>query len=316
MNRNMNLRSRRSLSIQGKPEPPPASVSRAVTTPGRRTPGASARRPLLRPLGGGLSYVVMVLVVLAAVLPVLIMVRIAFTPPADWNTVPVNWFAAPYLDSFSEVLSGTFPNKLMNSFAVSLATTGIVVVLSAIAGYTLARVRSRHKERFLFFVLSTRMGPAVVFALPLYILATNVGLIDTYLGIIMVYTTYNLAFGIWMMHGFFLDVDPEIVDAGLVDGLSEWGVFWRVALRIAIPGVIATAILVFIFTWNEFFYAFVLTRRDAATFPTAIPGFFGAFQVDWGQMFAASTLGVLPPVVFGILVRRWLARGLSGGLVE
>jgi multiple sugar transport system permease protein len=258
----------------------------------------------------------MVLFALAAVLPVLLMVRIAFTPPADYFTMPVNWLAAPYLGSFSQVLSGSFPHALMNSFVVSLATTVIVVFLSAIAGQALARIRSRQKDRFLVLVLGTRMGPAVVFAVPLYLLASKVGLIDTYLGIIMVYTTYNLAFGIWMMHGFLMDVDPDIMDAGFVDGLSEWGVFRRISLPLAIPGLIATTILVFIFTWNEFFYAFVLTSQVAATFTTTIPGFFGAFTVEWGELFAASTLGVLPPVIFGILVRRWLARGFSAGLLD
>jgi multiple sugar transport system permease protein len=258
----------------------------------------------------------MALVVLAAVVPVLLMVRIALTPPADWRTMPVDWFAAPFTESFSQVLNGGFPHSLLNSFIIATLTTAIVVALASIAGHALARMRGRRKERFLLLVLGTRMGPAVVFALPLYMLATQAGLVDTYAGIILIYIVYNLAFAIWMMHGFFVDIAPELEEAGLVDGLSEWGVFWHVSLRIAAPGVIATATLVFILTWNEFFYAFVLTRQTANTFPTTIPGYFGAFQVDWGQMFAASALGVLPPVIFGVLVRRWLARGLSGGLVE
>lgn len=262
------------------------------------------------------SYVFMTLVVLGAIVPVLLMVRIALTPASDWRNMPVDWFRSPFMDSFDQVLSGNFPRTLLNSLIVAVLTTALVVVLASIAGHALARMRSRHKERFLFFVLGTRMGPAVVFALPLYLLATRAGLVDTYAGIIAVYVVYNLAFAIWMMHGFFLDVPPEVEESGLMDGLSEWGVFWRVSLRMTVPGVIATATLVFILTWNEFFYAFVLTRQVANTFPTTIPGYFGAFQVDWGQMFAASTLGVLPPVIFGLLVRKWLARGLSGGLVE
>lgn len=287
-------------------------------TPAERpvSPPSPARRPL-RVLGADLaSYVGMLAVVLAALVPVVLMVRIALTRPANWHDMPVDWTAAPYTASFTEVLNGSFPHNLANSLIVSVATTVLVVLLSAVSGHALARMRSKHKERFLFFVLSTRMGPAVVFALPIFLLAVKVGLVDTYLGIVAVYTVVNLAFGIWMMHGFFLDVPAEVEEAGLVDGLSEWGVFWRISLRLAVPGLIATAILVFVFTWNEFFYAFVLTRQVASTFPVSIPGYFGAFQVDWGQMFAASTLGVLPPVIFGILVRKWLAKGLSGGLVE
>lgn len=286
------------------------------SSPATRPDLQATRRPARAVLGRSGAYLLMVLIALIAVVPVLLMLRVALTPASDWRTMPIDWFRAPFTDSFAQVLSGSFPSSLLNSFVIATVTTAVVVVLSAITGHALARMRSKRKENFLFFVLSTRMGPAVVFALPLYLLATKAGLVDTYVGIILVYIVYNLAFGIWMMHGFFLDVPSEVEEAGLMDGLSEWGVFWRVSLRMAVPGLIATATLVFILTWNEFFYAFVLTRQAANPFTTTIPGYFGAFQVDWGQMFAASVLGVLPPVVFGVLVRRWLARGLSGGLVE
>lgn len=273
--------------------------------------------PTMARIGSSLiGYLAMIVVILVALLPLLLMLRIALTKPADWFAMPVKWTSAPYWQSFSDVLGSTFPHNLTNSLIVSIATTVAVTVLSAMAGHALARMRSRHKERFLFFVLSTRMGPAVIFALPIYLLAVKLSLVDTHLGLIAVYTVTNLAFGIWMMHGFFIEVPPEIEEAGLIDGLSEWGVFWKVSLRLASSGVIATAILVFVFTWNEFFYAFVLTRSEASTFPVTIPGYFGSFQIDWGHMFAASALGVLPPVIFGVLVRKWLARGLSGGLVE
>ncbi|MBW4721382.1 carbohydrate ABC transporter permease [Saccharothrix obliqua] len=270
------------------------------------------RRTLFRTAGG----VLMVLIAAVFVMPLLVMLRIALTAPADYREMPIDWFSAPYWESLLGVLRSDFPGKLLNSLGVSVVVTVIVVVLSALAGHALARLRSRSRERFLFFVLSTRMGPAVVFALPIYLLAANVKLIDTHVGIVLVYTFYSLAFGIWMMHGFFLDIPAEVEEAGQLDGLGNWGVFTRISLGMVRPGLIATAILVFIFTWNEFFYAFILTRSSAATFPTAIPGYFGAFQVDWGSMFSASALGVLPPMVFGLIVRKWLTTGLSGGAVR
>lgn len=261
-------------------------------------------------------YVTMIVTSLVCLVPVAIMLRIAVTPQVNWRDMPIDWFGPVDWTAFQSVLSSGFPHALLNSFIISLTTTVIVVVLSAMGGHALARMRSKRKEGFLFAVLGTRMGPAVVFAVPIYLIAANLGLIDTYLGIISVYIVYNLAFGIWMMHGFFLDIPAEVEEAGLIDGLSEWGVFRRVSVPMAASGVIATAVLVFVLTWNEFFYAFVLTQRVAGTFPTTIPGYFGAFQVEWGSMFAASTLGILPPVIFGILARKWLARGLSGGLVD
>lgn len=267
--------------------------------------------------GYRLFNVVIGLFILAAALgPVIIMVRIAMTPRPEIRSMPIDWFLAPDWTAFFEVLQSEFPRSLMNSAVVSLLTTVIVVGLSASAGHALARLRGKNREQFLLIVLGTRMGPAVIFAVPIYLLAARAGLIDTLPGILAVYLIYNLAFGIWLMHGFFLDVPAEVEEAALLDGLSEWGVFSRVSLPMASAGLIATAVLVFIMTWNEFFYAFVLTQRNIGTFPTTIPGYFGAFEVEWGMMFAANSLGIIVPVIFGILARKWLAKGFSGGLVD
>ena len=275
------------------------------------------REAIVRTVRSSIYDVVVGLVILAvAVGPVLIMVRIALTPTADIRNMPIEWFQAPDFGAFNSVLNSAFPQSLLNSALVALLTTVIVVALSALAGHALARVRGPGRERFLMIVLGTRMGPAVIFAIPIYILAARAGLVDSLVGILAVYLIYNLAFGIWLMHGFFLDIAQEVEEAGLIDGLNEWGVFARVSLPMAAPGLIATSVLIFIMTWNEFFYAFVLTARNWGTFPTTIPGYFGAFQVEWGLMFAANTLGIIVPVVFGVLARRWLARGFSGGLVD
>ncbi len=275
------------------------------------------RRDRGRKIRSSLFDVVVGLIILAiAVGPVIIMVRIALTPKADVRNMPIDWFQAFDLTAFTTVLNSEFPKSLWNSAVIALLTTVIVVALSALAGHALARLRGPGRERFLMVVLGTRMGPAVIFAIPIYILAARAGLVDTLVGILAVYLIYNLAFGIWLMHGFFLDVPQEVEEAGLIDGLNEWGVFARVSLPMAAPGLIATAVLIFIMTWNEFFYAFVLTGRNWGTFPTTIPGYFGAFQVEWGMMFAANTLGIIVPVIFGVMARRWLARGFAGGLVD
>ena len=262
------------------------------------------------------DIVVGLLILALAVGPVIVMVRIALTPRVDIRNMPIDWFQAPDFAAFIAVINSEFPRSLWNSAVVALLTTVIVVALSALAGHALARVRGPGRERFLMVVLGTRMGPAVIFAIPIYILAARAGLVDSLVGIIAVYLIYNLAFGIWLMHGFFLDIAQEVEEAGLIDGLNEWGVFARVSLPMAAPGLIATSVLIFIMTWNEFFYAFVLTARNWGTFPTTIPGYFGAFQVEWGMMFAANTLGIIVPVVFGVMARRWLARGFAGGLVD
>lgn len=262
-----------------------------------------------------LRYSALVGVFIATVFPLLFMIRVAFTAPNRYRQPSPDWFAPVYMDSMRAVLDGGFVGLLINSLILAVGTTAFVMLIASVAAHALARQRSvRLRRHVMFFALSTRMGPAVVFAVPFFVMMSELSLIDTYPGMFAVYLFYNLAFAMWLLHGFFVDVPTDIEEAGLVDGLTSFGAFLRIAIPSALPGIVATALLVFIMTWNEFFYALVLTQRDVGTFPTGIPAFFGAFTVEWGQMFAASALGVIPPLVFGILMRRYLVRGLSLGV--
>jgi multiple sugar transport system permease protein len=265
----------------------------------------------------GLRYLALTVVLVLILFPLFYMVRVAFTSPRLYRTPEPDWFAPIYLDSMRSVLDSGFMGLLLNSAILSVGTTAAVMAVASVAAHALARQRSVGLRRHvMFFALSTRMGPAVVFALPFFVMMSEVNLIDTFPGMFGVYIFYNLAFAMWLLHGFFVDVPTDIEEAGIVDGLSSFGAFLRIAVPSALPGIVATAMLVFIMTWNEFFYALVLTQRDVGTFPTGIPAFFGAFRVEWGQMFAASALGVIPPLLFGLIMRRYLVRGLSLGATE
>jgi multiple sugar transport system permease protein len=268
--------------------------------------------------GRVLAQLCALLLILLSLFPFLFMLRVALASDRDYlSGIEVLWSAVT-LDNFVRVYSGTnITSYLFNSLVFSTLTTAVVLVIGAMAGFGLAKARNAAvRDNVMFFVLSTRMGPPVVFAVPLFLLLLNFALIDTYTGLLLVYVFYNLAFAIWLMYGFFREVPTEIEEAGLLDGLSPLGVFGRISLPQVVPGLIATGIFVFIFTWNEFFYALVLTRDTARTFPAAIPQFFGAFRVEWGEMLAASAMGVIPPLIFGILIRRYLVRGLSMGAVK
>jgi multiple sugar transport system permease protein len=269
-------------------------------------------------LGRALAQVAIVILVVVSLFPFLFMLRVALSSARDYLS-GIKVLSAPLtFENFAEVYGGTdLGLYLLNSLLYSVLTTLIVLVIGSMAGFGLSKARNALvRDNVMFFVLSTRMGPPVVFAVPLFLLLTNLLLVDTRAGMVLVYTFYNLAFAIWLMYGFFSEVPPEIEEAALLDGLSPLSVFRRISLPLVVPGLMATGILVFIFTWNEFFYALVLTRDVAKTFPAMVPQFFGAFRVDWGQMLAASTLGVIPPLVFGLLIRRYLVRGLSLGSVK
>ena len=269
-------------------------------------------------IGRVLAQAAIVILVVIALFPFLFMLRVAFSSTRDYLS-GIKILSAPLtFENFAEVYGSTDLGRyLFNSLLFSVLTTLIVLVIGSMAGFALAKARNALvRDNVMFFVLSTRMGPPVVFAVPFFLLMTNLLLVDTRVGMLLIYTFYNLAFAIWLMYGFFSEVPPETEEAGLLDGLSTLSVFTRISLPQVVPGLMATGILVFIFTWNEFFFALVLTRDVAKTFPAMVPQFFGAFRVEWGQMLAASTLGVIPPLVFGLLIRRYLVRGLSLGSVK
>jgi multiple sugar transport system permease protein len=269
-------------------------------------------------LGRVLAQVAIVILIIVALFPFLFMLRVAFSSARDYLS-GIGVLSAPItFENFVAVYGGTeLGLYLFNSLLYSVVTTLIVLIIGSMAGFGLSKARNALvRDNIMFFVLSTRMGPPVVFAVPLFLLLTSLLLIDTRVGMLLVYTFYNLAFAIWLMYGFFSEVPPEVEEAALLDGLSPLSVFRRISLPLVVPGLMATGILVFIFTWNEFFFALVLTRDVAKTFPAMIPQFFGAFRVDWGQMLAASAMGVIPPLVFGLLIRRYLVRGLSLGSVK
>jgi multiple sugar transport system permease protein len=269
-------------------------------------------------LGRVLAQAALVALIVIALFPFLFMLRVAFSSARDYLS-GIGVLTAPLtFENFVEVYGSTeLGLYLLNSLLYSVLTTLIVLVIGSMAGFGLAKARNvLVRDNIMFFVLSTRMGPPVVFAVPLFLLLTSLLLIDTRIGMLLVYTFYNLAFAIWLMYGFFSEVPPEVEEAALLDGLTPLSVFSRISLPLVVPGLMATGILVFIFTWNEFFFALVLTRDVAKTFPAMVPQFFGAFRVDWGQMLAASTMGVIPPLIFGLLIRRYLVRGLSLGSVK
>lgn len=257
-----------------------------------------------------------VLIAAVCLFPWLVMMRVSLLPANQYFETPLAWTAAPDTSHFAELLSSDFPRYIGNSFLISLSSTLMVVVIGTMAAFGIARYRFGKRDSLLFFILGTRMGPAVVFAVPMYMMMVKAKLIDTFPGMILIYTFSNLAFCIWMMFSYFRDMPPEFEEAAMLDGLNEFGVFVRIAVPMAGTGLIATAILTFTFIWNEFFYSLIMTRTVAKTFPSHVPSFFGAYSIDWGGMFAASVLGTIIPIVFGIAVRKYLARGLSMGTVK
>jgi multiple sugar transport system permease protein len=181
----------------------------------------------------------------------------------------------------------------------------------------LSRWHFRGRGAVAFWILATRMAPPVAFTIPFFMAYRRIGLIDTQSGLVLIYLTFNLALVIWMMRNFFDGVPRALEEAAWIDGCGVWTAFARITLPLAAPGLAATGVLCFILSWNDFFYALILTRTRAMTAPVAIVNFMQYQGWEWGKIAAGGTLVMLPVVLFSIFVRRYLVAGLSaGGLKE
>jgi multiple sugar transport system permease protein len=211
---------------------------------------------------------------------------------------------------------GTALPAFRDSAIISITATLLAIAIGTSAGYAFSRFGSQvGGERLAFWLLTTRMTPPIVAALPLFFLFQGVGLVDTYQGLILAYLAFNVPLATWMMRGFFNDVPRSYEEAAYLDGYSVFRTFFRVTLPLVMPGIIATTILVWIFTWNEFLIALVLSGRDVSPFPPVLPTLASGYQVQWNNITALSLFAIIPPVLIIVLFRQHLVRGLSLGAV-
>jgi multiple sugar transport system permease protein len=257
-----------------------------------------------------------VLVLLILVLfPALWMLQLSFKPSGD--IFDLSLVFTPSLDNYRALWKGLFPGSFGNSVVVSLAATALSLVLGVPAAYALSRSRFRARRSIALWILATRTAPPVAFTIPFFLAYRYLGLIDSLGGLVLIYLTFNLALVVWLMRNFFEGVPRALEEAAWIDGCGTWSGFRLIALPLAAPGLAATAVLCFILSWNDFFYALILTRTRAMTAPVAIVNFMQYEGWEWGKIAAGGTLVMLPVLIFGMLARRYLVRGLtSGGLKE
>lgn len=262
-------------------------------------------------------YIILALLVMLELSPIIMMLRVSMLPKKDVFSLPQSFWSELTLEHYIYVIERTrFLELLKNSVINATATTAFAMILGIPAAFVLAKYRFARSEGVLMLLLGSRMGPPVAFGVPVFEMFLRLRLIDTRIALILVCMLANLAFVIWLLYGFFRETDASVEEAAMLDGLNEWGVLTRISLPVVLPGVIAAATMVFIMSWNEFFYSLILTRNEASTVPVLIPSFFGAFAIDWGGMFAACLLSSLVPILFGIAVRRFLVRGFTMGALR
>lgn len=262
-------------------------------------------------------YAILIGYTVVAIFPLYWLLATSLKLPLEvFSASPIGFFEITWQNYRTVLLEDAFPRFLLNSMMISLLTVVITLPIGCLAGYAFARLPVKNKDAWFFTALTTRMAPPVVFAVPIYLLMVRFGLVDQHAGIIAIYVFMNLAFCIWLTRGFFEEIPPEVEEAAMVDGVSRLGAFLRVTIPLAKSGLIATAVLMFIITWNEFFFASILTQNTAKTFTVHLTSFFGSRRILWGELAAASTIGSLVPIAFAVMMRRYMIRGLTFGIVK
>ena len=253
---------------------------------------------------------------LVVVFPVGWMASMMLKPEAIMFVRPPVWIFRPTLEHFDYVLAHGFAGSLLASLVVAGVSTALVVVIGTPAAYAFARFPIRRRDDLLLFVLATRMAPPIALVIPFYLIYARVGLLDTYAGLIVAYLTFNLSFYVWVLRSFCRDLPVELEEAARADGYPRGQVLLRVVLPVLRPGIIATAVLCFIFAWNEFLYAFMLGGKTVETLPVAVPKLITAQGVKWGELSIVGIAALVPVLVVVFVLQRHIVRGLTMGAVK
>ncbi|MCO4053723.1 MAG: carbohydrate ABC transporter permease [Bosea sp.] len=260
----------------------------------------------------------LILVILFALFPFYWMVTSSLKNQTDLLASPPVWSFVPTLANYQEIFADrSVTNAVINSLIVASATTILSVLLGTPAAFALARYEFRGKAELWFWFISNRMISPIVLALPVYLLARQLGLLNTHAVLVLIYLTFNLPIVVWICTDQFRSIPSELEQSARLEGASQFDIFWRIYLPLGVPGVAVSAIFAFIFSWNELLYALVLiTSQGLKTAPVVATNFMSGYELPWGKIMATSTVIVLPVTIFALLVSRHMVRGLTMGATK
>lgn len=302
------------------------TLERIWTTSAARAPSAArtaTRRRITRALRATLIYLTLSLAAFLSVFPVLWIALMSIKRPVDAVALPPKLIFAPTLESYEAILvqgavasSVNIRGYLINSLLIGFGSTLVTIVVSLFAAYALSRFRFRGSGLLGFAILATRMLPPIATIVPMLLIMNTLGLYDTHLGLGLAYLAVNAPFAVWMLRGFLDDVPKELEEAAAIDGCSRIQSLRLIVLPLIAPGLMAASVYSFLLAWNDFTLALVLTAREAKTLPLMVMSFFTAEGIAWGPMSAAVTIALAPPILFVLVMQRYLARGLTLGAVK
>ena len=262
-------------------------------------------------------FLALLLVLVVCVFPFYWMVTASFKQQPDILSSTPQFFFEPTLQNYVDAF-GKFDiiKSLKNSLFVALVTVVLSLVLGTPAAYAIARFEFKGKRDIWFWFISNRMLSPIVVALPFFLIARNLKLLDTPWALILIYLTFNVPIVVWICADQFRNIPKELDEAATLEGYSSFAIFWKIGLPLAMPALAVSAIFSFIFSWNELLYALILTRSEAKTAPVVATSFMSGYELPWGQIMATGTLVALPVIVFSMIVSRQLVRGLTAGAVK
>ncbi len=264
-----------------------------------------------------LFWIILLVIVIFFLFPPFWLVISSLKTFKDLFSLPPKLFFTPTFENYQFVFASKKLHFFMlNSLIISLSSTVLALIIGVPGGYALAEFEFRGKRDLGFFILSVRIAPPIMSLFPLYMIFSRMNLVGTRTSLIIMYVVFNLPLAVWIMQIFFRDISGEIRDAALIDGCSEFEAFWHIMLPLARTGVAATSILCIIQTWNEYLFALVLSGYKSQTLPVAITTFMTYQGVEWGPMSAAGVVCMVPMIVFGLLVHKNMARGLTLGALK
>ncbi len=264
-----------------------------------------------------LFYILVIFITFLFVAPLAWLLIASFKNHADAIAIPPKWFFKPTLENYIKIFAEEpFAKYLFNSIVIAVSSTVVSLFLGLPAAYVFARFRFSRRNDLVFWVLTTRMMPAITLVVPFIQIMKSFHLIGTRLGVIVAHVSFSLPFAIWMLMDFINSIPKELDEAAFVDGCNHWSVLIRIIIPLTAPGLVATGIFTIILSWNEFLFSLVIGQITAKTLPAAAVGLISFGDIYWGQIGAAAAIIVGPVLVFAMLVQKYLVRGLTFGAVK
>jgi multiple sugar transport system permease protein len=260
-------------------------------------------------------YAAVIVVMLPTVFVFYWMITLSLKPQVDATAYPPHffWFSVTFKGYVDVFAKNPFLLYTWNSLVVATGCTVLGLIVGLPCAYSIAHWR---QSGLALVVLAARIIPGISYLIPWYILFRNLKMVDTYQALILTHLVVGLPIIIWVMIGFFEDIPPELREAAMIDGCTDYGAFLRVAVPLVKPGVVATGILSFIFSWNNFLFSVILAGRNTRTLPIAVFNMIGYEEINWGPLAAAATMITLPVIILTLVIQRHIVTGLTFGAVK